>query len=148
MTKLPNSNIDPTEGGGPWTLLPTDKLGGSMDSGDVVSYELRTYEFRGRKGYFVPWLPLSAVQITNKSPDAEVLVSIGTKEVYVPPNSTRGYSETGIASLRVENIGTTSIDTNDVRLEVSADRYDADEAAYEEKKEHRLSKVAKGLIGL
>lgn len=149
MTKQTTSNIDPTQGGGPWTLIPADKLGGSIDPGDVVSYQLRTYEFRNRKGYFRDWLPLDAVQITNKSPDSEAKVTVsGTNEIYVPPNSVRGYSDTGIIALRVENVGSTTIDGGDLRLELSAERYDADQAAYEDKQEHPAVSVAKGLIGL
>lgn len=142
------SNIDPADGGGPWTLDPSDKIG-DMAPGDVVNYSLRSHEFRGRKGYFKPWLPLDAVQITNKSADSPVVVTInGQYVVEVPPNTVRGYSDTGILTVMLENVGGTAIKAGDVKLEVSAERYDADEAAYDSYRENPLMKIGKGLIGL
>lgn len=148
MTRNTTSNIDPAEGGGPWTIDPSEKIG-DMTPGDIVAYTLRSYEFRGRKGYFKPWLPLDAVQITNKSPANPVQVTInGQYEVEVPPNSTRGYSDTGILTLQIENMGSTTIISGELKIEVSAERYDADEQAYNEYKEPAAISIAKGLIGL
>lgn len=145
----PNSPIDKYDGGGPWTLLPHEQLNGDIQPGEVASYALREYEYRGRKGYFVPWLPLDVVQITNLSGSNPVTVEInGQFRVDVPPNATRTYSDTGITMLTVENVGDTAISAGNLKLELAAERYDADAQAYDEKTTPAAKKVLKGLIGL
>jgi len=148
MRQNPASNIDPAAGGGPWTVDPADKVG-DLGAGEAVSYSLRSLEFRGRKGYFKPWLPLDSVQITNKSTDSAAVVTInGQYVVEVPPNSVRGYSDTGIMTILVQNDGSTAITAGNLKIELSAERYDADEAAYDDYRENPLMKLGKGLIGL
>lgn len=138
------SNIDRTDGGGPWSIdIP------ALDPDEAREFHFRNHEYRGRKGYFKPWLPLDNAAIINQDPDNPVLVTFnGLYDVYVQPNADKGYSEAGITSMKVENIGSTAIPANSLKVQVSKDPYDADDAARQQKQQHPLAKLGKGVLGL
>lgn len=141
---MSKSKIDKTDGGGPWILdLP------ALDAGEAREIHLRGYEYRGRKGYFRPWLPLDNVAIKNRDPDNSVLVTMnGLYEVLVEPNAADTYGEAGVTTITVENLGATTIPDESVILQVSVEPYDADDAARTTRNRHPVEKVARGLFGL
>lgn len=138
------SNIDKTDGGGPWLLdVP------ALDPGAAVEFHLRTYEYRGRKGYFRTWLPLDNATIKNRDPENPALVTFnGQFEVFVEQNAADTYGEAGITTIRVENAGATVMDASDLLLQVSAEPFDADDAARAKRNRPPIEKLARGVLGL
>lgn len=138
------SNIDKTDGGGPWLLdVP------ALDPGAAVEFHLRTYEYRGRKGYFRTWLPLDNATIKNRDPDNMARVTFnGQFEVLVEPNAADTYGEAGITTIRVTNEGATTMAESNLLLQVSAEPYDADDAARATRSRPPIEKLARGVLGL
>jgi hypothetical protein len=138
------SNIDRTEGGGPWRIpIP------ALDPEEVKEIRLRSVEYRNRKGFFKPWLPLDTAAVKNRDPDNGVEVTFnGQFDVFVEPNAADTFTEAGITSIRVKNVGGTAIAESDLILQVSKEPYDADDAARREVQKHPLSKIAGGMLGL
>lgn len=130
--------------GGPWILdLP------ALDPGESVEMYLKSLKYRGRKGYFRDWLPLDNATIKNRDPENAALVTFnGQYEVLVEPNAADTYGETGINSIAVENTGTTTLADGNLVLQVSAEAFDADDAARAKRNQSPVSKVAQGLLGL
>ena len=139
-----NSNIDTTNGGGPW-VIPVEALSPE----ETAEYRLRSYEYRGQKGYFREWLPLDNLLVRNRDPDNPVSVLVnGQFSAFVGPNSAESFSDAGITSVKVENGGGTEIAEADLKLQLSKEPYDADDAARSEANRHPLEKMARNLVGL
>lgn len=139
-----SSNIDTTNGGGPWGIdVP------ALDAGDVAEFHLKSMEYRGRKGYFRPWLPLDSVTLKNRDTDnaVEMLLN-GQYNVLVDPNEADTYSEAGITTIRLENLGSTTIPAGTLVMQVAADAFDADDAARTSATRPPLEKLARGVLGL
>lgn len=138
------SNIDKTEGGGPWILdLP------ALEAGEYREFHLRTYDYNGRKGYFNPWLPLDNCAIKNRDTANTVRVTFnGQFDVLVEPNAADTYGEAGITTIRVKNEGGSTIADGDLVLQVSAEPYDADDAARQEATRPLPEKLVRGFLGL
>lgn len=141
---MPNSNIDTTNGGGPWSIaIP------ALDAGESKEYHLNRMEFRGRKGYFRKWTPLDNAAFQNRDPDNGVeVVYNGQFDAFVGPNSADTYSEAGITRIKVTNVGSTVIEEENLKLQVSKDAYDADDAARQQANRHPVEKLARGVLGL
>lgn len=136
-------NIDRTEGGGPWILNVPD-----LDPGDTYEWQLRSMEYRGRKGYFKSWLPLDNATIKNRDENDVLVTFNGQFEVYVEQNAADTYGEAGITSIRIENKGSTVLAGGNIILQVSVEPYDADDAARRERRRSPAAKLARGFLGL
>lgn len=121
-----NTQSDKLRGRGPWEFDVPDGLG----AGEQYSIKFRDLTYNKRKGFFKPFLPLDEVRLVNSSPDVTLRLRINGQryQLTVPPNSVSSFSEAGITSVAVENVGNTALGAGSV-VSVSKDPYDADDEA-------------------
>lgn len=134
---------DTTNGGGPWVFRNETALA----SGDHFLLDFRNMKYKGQKGWFKKWLPLDIAQINNR--DTGNALSVTYNGIYpaeVLPNSSETYDNQGITRVRVENIGSSSIDADTVTVEVKKEPYGADKAARERKENPWLENAVNEVI--
>jgi len=144
---MPQRNIDTTEGGGPWTI-PDDDLP-TLQPGETFRIDLRRLEYRNRKRYFQPWLPVDNVVIKNFDTSSRLSVRYnGQYDAVVEPNAVDSFSSAGVVSILITNDGAGAIESGDIVVQVSVDAYSADQAARDRKDRHPLENIARNLVGL
>lgn len=140
-----SDNIDRTQGGGPWRL----ELDEALAPGEWQEYDLRNMTYRGRKGFFNPWLPLDSCMIKNlDTSNAVGVVYNGQFEAHVEPSAVDNYSDVQLTRIRVRNEGDTEIVPSDLVIQVSVEPYDADDHARREATRSPVEKIARSFIGL
>lgn len=140
-----SNNIDTTKGGGPWQL----DLDGPLSPGDWEEFDLERMEYRGQKGYFVPWLPVDSVLIKNLDTGNPVRATFnGQFSAHIEPNAADQYGDVQVNRLRLENLGGSDIAASDLVIQLSVEPYSADDRALEEKERHPLERAARSLVGL
>jgi len=143
----PNRNIDTTNGGGPWSV-PNGGLP-ELQPGELYRVDLRRIEYRGTKRYFQPWLPVDNAVIKNLDTANGVSVEYnGQFDAFVEPNAVDSFGDAGIVSVVIRNEGDAAIDAGKIKLQVSKDAYDADEAAREDKNRHPVERMIRETLNL
>lgn len=138
------NNID---GAGPFRLVND----ASIDPGEVYRWPLNSREYRhnGRKGFFQDYLPLDSALMKNKDTNNPVVFRFnGTYEAEVEQAAADTFEQTPIARLQAENIGTGTINAEDLSIMLKKEPYTADDAARADAKRNPLEKIARNFIGL
>jgi len=146
-------NIKRENGGGPWGIDPCDHANAegtaeAIQPGDSVSIPLDRIEYRGRKRYFVPWLPMDVIQVKNLTTNIPVAVELnGQFDVLVEPNAVDTFDRVGVRTVELTNDSTTEqIDPGDVIIQVSVEPYGADQAALSQAQRGPVEKVVRGVF--
>lgn len=135
------TQIDRSEGGGPWTDENQDPL----DPGDSI---VRDYE-RDDHGKLRPWTPMDSIQVKNFDASNRIYVEInGQYTLVVEPNAAETFTEAGVIRWRITNKGGGTIDPGDVVVSASVDPYDADDAAKSKADQHPIERMIRGTLNL
>lgn len=139
------SNIDTTKGGGPWRL----ELDGPLAAGDYVLFDLERMQYRGQKGYFVPWLPMDSVMLKNLDSSNSLEATYNGKySALIEPNAADSYEDVQVNRLRLKNIGGTEIVPDDLVIQISVEPYSADDRALEQQQRGPLEQIGRSFLGL
>lgn len=145
MTRF-NPQIDSA---GPWPFENESVLA----AGDHFSLDLRHMTHRNRPGYFRPFMPLDNLKVTNLDDTSTIEITINNQYGdQVESKQSQVYKDAGITHVKIKNVtpsGLTGSDiaAGDVRAVLSSDKYDADERAYDKKRQHPALKVLGGVFG-
>jgi hypothetical protein len=121
-----------------------------LDPGDTFRVDLREVERNGSKRALRQYVPFDSVSVTNASTQSAILATYnGQYDARVLPNTVESFSRQGVAEIDVVNTGSSTIDANDVTLEVVKEPYGADERARDERaNEGPFANVLENFTGL
>lgn len=140
-----SNNIDRKNGGGPWLL----ELDEDLEPDDFEVFNLESMTYNGRKGYFRPWLPVDTVQIKNLDTSNPVKATFnGQFDTIVEPNAAVTYGDVDSIRFRLENVGGSTLEADDLIIQITVEPFDADDRALEEAQRHPLEKLGRSVLGL
>lgn len=138
------SNKKYPRGKGPYTFKVDESL---SPSGSGFTLDLVNKRFNNRPGFFKPYLPMDFLEVTNLDADNAVVIHFNNQdEGYVTPNTSESFTQQTFSSIRVENIGSTTIAANDVILQPELTSYGSDSEAMDNAGKGFLGRAASDVI--
>jgi hypothetical protein len=133
----------PAEGAGPFLFEAPE-----LASGESYRIDLRNVEVNGKKRALRRYVPFDSVSVSNASEASAVLVTYnGQYDTRIFPNTTESFSRQGVAEVVVTNTSSTTIDAEDITVEVLREPYGADDAARDKRKRGPVSEIFENFTG-